>query len=185
MAIDKYTTKAFVLNEYEQGEADKVFKLFTREFGVLFALAKSVRKLESKLRFHIQKTKEINVTLVKGKELWRLTGVEAMEEMHKESASVCLLIERFVRGEIPQRKLFDHMEEYLLLSESSLPKDVATLTLYFVCLVDLGYADGSVSGAKNMQEFFSFSMQDHFTHVLLHKEAVKKHVHTVLAEMQL
>ncbi len=185
VAIEKYTTKALILNEYEQGESDKVYKLFTREFGVVFALAKSVRKLESKLRFHLEKTKKVSVTLVEGKEVWRLTGVEpSMEDCH-EGAIVTRLIERFVPGVGAQKKLFDHAEEYMILSTKEIPKDIRTLTLYYVFLVDLGYADGLVSGARNIEEFFSFTMLDHFTHVLLSKELVKKHVHTVLSEMQL
>lgn len=185
MAIEKYTTKAFILNEYEQGESDKVYKLFTRDFGVIFALAKSVRKLESKLRFHLEKTKKVSVTLVEGKETWRLTGVDGFTEHSKEASIVTKLLERFVRGSFPQKKLFDHAEEYLEVPEKDFSKDIRTLTLYYLFLVDLGYADGLVSGAKDMDEFFSFSMADHFTHVLLSKELVKKHVHTVLSEMQL
>ena len=185
MAIEKYTTRAFVLNEYEQGESDKVFKLFTREFGVIFALAKSVRKLESKMRFHLGKTKKVSVTLVKGKEVWRLVGVEGLEGGNKDGALPCKIVERFVRGESPQKKLFDHVEEYLEIGDENIPKEVGVLSLYYVLLVDLGYADGTVGGAKDVIDFFSFTMQDHFMQIFLHKENVKKHVHTVLSEMQL
>ncbi len=185
MAIEKYTTKAFILSEYEQGESDKVYKLFTRDFGIIFALAKSVRKLESKLRFHLEKTKKVSVTLVVGREQWRLTGVDSFVEESHDTAVVSKLIERFVRGVGSQKKLFDHTEEYIRISNKAFPKDIRTLTLYYVFLVDLGYADGLVGGAKNIDEFFSFTIEDHFTHVLLSKESVKKHVHTVLSEMQL
>ena len=185
MAIEKYTTKAFILNEYEQGESDKVYKLFTRDFGVIFALAKSVRKLESKLRFHLERTKKVTVTLVEGKETWRLTGVDSTGEDTHEGAVVTKLVERFVRGTGAQKKLFDHAEEHMRLSTKEVPKDIRMLTLYYVFLVDLGYADGLVSGARDIEEFFSFTMADHFTHVLLSKELVRKHVHTVLSEMQL
>ena len=185
MAIEKYTTEAFVLTDYEQGEHDKVFKLFTREFGMLYALAKSVRKLESKLRYHLDTSKKISVTLVKGKEVWRLTGVESLGESSKNTAIACQIVERFVRGEGAQKKLFDHVSEFSLLKDETLPRDVGMLALYYVLLVDLGYADGSLGGAKDIEEFFSFSLTDHFTHILLHKAVVKSHVHTVMAEMQL
>lgn len=185
MAIEKQTTKAFILNDYEQSESDKVYKLFTKDFGVIFALAKSVRKLESKLRFHLEKTKLVSVTLVKGKEVWRLTGVESVERETEDSALLCKLVERFVRGEGAQTKLFDHAYEYAVSPHVSTTKDIRTLTLYYVFLVDLGYADGLVSGAKDMAEFFAFTMEDHFTHVFLRKAEIARHVHTVLSEMQL
>ncbi len=185
MAIEKQTTKAFILNEYEQGESDKVYKLFTKDFGVIFALAKSVRKLESKLRFHLEKTKLVSVTLVKGKEIWRLTGVESFEGKTEGTALLTKLVERFVRGEGPQIKLFDHAYEYAATPYISVTRDIRTLTLYYVFLVDLGYADGLVSGADSMAQFFAFGIEDHFTHVFLRKAEITKHVHTVLSEMQL
>lgn len=185
MAIEKYTTKAFILREYEQGESDKVFKLFTEEFGLIFALAKGVRKLESKLRFHLKVGKEVDVTLVKGKEVWRLTGIEAFPKVHEDEVIVVSLLERFVRGEIKQQNLFRHAREYLDIEPSLYSKDIRMITLYYVFLVDLGYADGLLSGASSMDVFFSFSFRDHMTHVFLRKEPIKKHVHTVLSEMQL
>lgn len=186
MAIEKYTTKGFILREYEQGESDKVYKLFTEEFGLLFVLAKGVRKLESKLRFHLKVGKEVTVTLVKGKEVWRLTGVESQSrETHEDEHLVTSLLERFVRGEFKQKNLFKHTEEYFNIEPSLYSKDVRVLTLYYVFLVDLGYADGLLAGASSMDDFFSFSFRDHMTHVFLRKDAIKKHVHTVLSEMQL
>lgn len=186
MAIEKYTTKAFILREYEQGESDKVYKVFTEEFGLLFILAKGVRKLESKLRFHLKPGKAVLVTLVKGRDVWRLTGVESVTvDSHEDEALVISLIERFVRGEVTQKNLFRHTDEYFIVNPSLHAKDVRILTLYYVFLVDLGYADGLVSGASSMDEFFSFTIEDHMTHVFLRKEAVKKHVHIILSEMQL
>lgn len=185
MSIEKYTTEAFVLAEYEQGEHDKTLKLFTKDFGVLFAVAKSVRKLESKMRYHLGVAKKVRVTLVRGKEVWRLVGIEGIENSSRQSAVICELVERFVRGEGTQKKLFDHASMFSVIAPQSFPEDVGMMTIYYVFLVDLGYADGLVSGASSMDEFFAFDVAQHFTHVTIRKELVKKHVHTVLSEMQL
>ena len=45
-----YRTNAFILKETHAGEADKVFTLFTKDFGKIDVLAKSIRKIASKLK---------------------------------------------------------------------------------------------------------------------------------------
>ena len=82
MAIEKYVTKCIVIESYDRGEHDRVYKLFTREYGMVLAHAKSIRKLESKLRAHVRPRSVALVTLVQGKEVWRLVGAE--EEKDQE-----------------------------------------------------------------------------------------------------
>lgn len=80
MSIEKYTTEAFVLREYERDENDMVYKAWTRDFGIIFVLAKSIRKINAKLRMVIKKNDFILITVVKGKDVWRLTGAEEYKE---------------------------------------------------------------------------------------------------------
>ena len=76
MAIEKYVTRAIILESYDQGEHDKAYKVFTREYGLLICQAKSIRKLESKLRAHMLPRSISLITLVQGREVWRLVGAE-------------------------------------------------------------------------------------------------------------
>ena len=80
MAIEKYTTEAFILKQYEQGENDLVYKVWTKDFGIIFALARSIRKVNAKLRPNTKKNDFLVMTLVKGKEVWRLTGAEESKD---------------------------------------------------------------------------------------------------------
>lgn len=185
MSIEKKTTDAFVLRHYEAGEHDMTFKLFTREFGLLFATAKSVRKLESKLRPHLQKGGFSRITLVQGKEVWRIVGAEAIPLPGELRAMACQLLERFVRGGTPQKKLFDHVTNFLKAEKLSLPKEKEALLLYYLALVDLGYADACIGGAQSTAAFFAWDFDDHVTHLTLHESRVRAHVHSVLKEMQL
>lgn len=184
MAIEKYVTRAIVLESYDQGEHDKAYKVFTREFGLLICQAKSIRKLESKLRAHILPRSISLITLVQGREVWRLVGAEhePLESLYIHE--VTTLLKRFVRGEGIHTTLYDRMITFLKAS-SSYDEQSARLLLYYILLVDLGYADAKVIGVSSLKEYISFSIDDLYTHLLLNKVHVRKHVQEVLKEIQL
>ena len=45
-----YRTKGFILKKRNQGEANQLFTVFTKDFGRIEILGKSIRKITSKLR---------------------------------------------------------------------------------------------------------------------------------------
>lgn len=112
----KYTTDAIILDTYDHGEADRSFRLFTEDFGVIFATARSVRKVESKLRFGLQKYAQSEISLVYGKGGWRITGAHphfnVFTELHGHKRRLVVffrfirLLTRLVRGQQPDRRLF-------------------------------------------------------------------------------
>ena len=73
----KYQTDTIVLGSREIGEADKIFSLFTRDFGLVRARASAVRSEKSKMRNALQNYSQTNVSLVRGKQGWRLAGARA------------------------------------------------------------------------------------------------------------
>lgn len=183
MAIEKYTTPALVIESFDQGEHDRVYKLFTREFGLVMAHAKSVRKLESKLRAHTLPRSLSLVTLVQGREMWRLVGAE--EKSGGENAhEVAQLIKRFIRGEGAHKALYDRLMVFIG-SHEHYDSGKARLLLYYVILVELGYADAKAIGAKDIKEYVTWSVDDLYTHLLLSYGQVRTHVHDVLKEMHL
>ena len=184
MAIEKYTTKCIILDAYEQGEHDKAYKVFTREFGLLVCQAKSVRKLESKLRAHMLPRSVSLITLVKGREVWRLVGAEHEAVQSPYMHEVTTLLKRFIRGEGAHKALYDRIVAFLE-SQDHYDEQTVRLLLYYILLVELGYADAKVVGAKNIKEYVGFSISDLYTHLLLNKVALRAHVQEVLKEMQL
>ena len=122
MSYQTYTTEALVCGSFLHNTADKVFLLFTREAGMLYATAKSVREERSKQRFALQDFSLINVSLIKGKQGWRVGSVEvemnyfAKAEGRSARGSVVLLfktLRRFIHDEEPLQKLFDFCLEAL------------------------------------------------------------------------
>ena len=184
MAIEKYVTRAIVLESYDQGEHDKAFKVFTREFGLLICHAKSVRKLESKLRAHVLPRSCSLITLVKGREVWRLVGAEEESLPSLYIQEVTTLLKRFIRGEGANIMLYDRMISFLK-SSLSYDEQMARLLLYYIVLVELGYADAKVIGVKDSKEYLTLSVDDLYTRLLLTKKDVRAHVQDVLKEMQM
>lgn len=184
MAIEKYVTRSIVLESFDQGEHDRAYKIFTREYGLLMCQAKSIRKLESKLRAHILPRSLSLVTLVKGREVWRLVGAENEEFDSKYIHEVASLLKRFIKGEGAHKALYDKLINFLKGS-SNYGEQPTRLLLYYILLVELGYADAKVIGAKNIKEYISYSIDDLYTHLVLTEQHVRKHVREVLDEIQL
>lgn len=69
-----YHTEAFILGSTPRAEASKLVRMFTSELGLVFAVAQGVRFDKSKLRYVIQDYSFAHVSLVRGKEVWRLTS---------------------------------------------------------------------------------------------------------------
>ena len=150
MAIEKYTTTCLVVESFPQGENDRVYKLFTREFGMVTAHAKSIRKLESKLRAHILPRNLSLVTLVQGREVWRLVGAQELESPPEIIHEVTVLVRRFIRGEGAHKALYDRLIMFL---ESSSKYDVQKLRLllYFISFTPITFASAYPSSTRIMK----------------------------------
>lgn len=77
------------------------------------ATAQGIRLGTSKLRYHMQDFNFSNVSVVRGKEVWRITGAHELE--HAPSTAVHLkilkLLKRLLQGEDKNEKLFEILEE--------------------------------------------------------------------------
>ncbi|MEN9881380.1 MAG: hypothetical protein RLZZ308_563 [Candidatus Parcubacteria bacterium] len=184
MAIEKYTTEGIILEAYDQGEHDRVYKIFTREYGLVMCHARGIRKLESKLRAHVMPRSVSLVTLVQGKEIWRLVGAEGRICTSSFIHEVTQLLARFVRGEGSHKGLYDRLIAFLS-SQIQYDEQKMRLLLYYILFVDLGYADALVIGVKDLKEYVGMSVEDLYTRIILNYGTVRAHVLTVLEETQL
>ena len=78
MSYSKYHTEGIVLRRYEVGEADCGYLIFTRDLGLVYAKATSVREMKSKLRFGLQELSVSSLSFVRGKEIWRATHARSV-----------------------------------------------------------------------------------------------------------
>jgi len=148
-------TQGFILCSRNVREADKVFYIYTRDFGLVMALAKAVRKLSSKLRYNLQDFYYVNLDLVRGREIWRVTHAQkcvgdrpyllggSVPTKHNlnlnwaQNRSVFLfltnffrLLRRLVPGEEPNIELFNHLVDvYKFLQEDAEARLLSTTFL--------------------------------------------------------
>jgi DNA repair protein RecO len=114
-----YTTKAIILKSFSFAEADKSYEILTRDFGVIFADARGVRKIESKLKHKLLEFNDCEVSLVKGKERWRISNVESgfnffnLLKDKKESLSVFKRIISLSRRLVPESEKNEHFFDIL------------------------------------------------------------------------
>ena len=149
MAYVTYTTEAIVCGTYDRNTADRSYRLFTRELGMLYADARSVRKEESKQRQALSDFSHIKVSLVKGKGGWKIGSVietrnfygHALDQAARGSVvKIIRLIRRFVAGEEEHADLFDEYVDALNFFAGKL-NERACFERVFIqrILAELGY----------------------------------------------
>lgn len=105
------------------GEADKRFRLFTRDHGMIIASAKGIRLMSSKLRYALQPYALSNMTLVRGKHGWRVTNAVPLEQSFgafsgnidakRVAAKTFSFLVRFAPEGVPEPFLFDRLTDFL------------------------------------------------------------------------
>ncbi len=180
MAYQTYTTEAIVCGTFNRNTADRSYLLFTREAGMLYAEAKSVREERSRQRMSLQDFSYVRVSLVKGKSSWKIGSIEPRENFFMNASdkaargsvvAITKFLRRFYGGEEASPFLFD----YFRLALATLSKEVtARVPLEQIIMVrllrELGYVD-----ARVLPEIVNQDVPD------LAKEAIDSSVETALA----
>jgi DNA repair protein RecO (recombination protein O) len=113
---------AVVLRHSDWGEADRLLTLYSREHGKLRAIAKGVRKIQSRKAGHLEPFTRVTIMLAKGHDLWIVTQAEAIdlyqpirEELQKmgQAAYVVELLDRFTYEEGQNWQLYKLLTETL------------------------------------------------------------------------
>ena len=148
MSYHIYTTPSLVLRARPLKEADRVYILLTRDLGLIRASATGVRKEVSKLRPALEPFSLTRVSLVKGKEHWRITSAILEENLSqslrgKEGllvlARVFSLLEKLIRGESANQELFDSVEK--AIRHYNPEDDMFEMRLVAQVLFHLGYLE--------------------------------------------
>ena len=139
MSYHIYTTKGIILSARPLREADRIYSILTRDLGLLRASAIGVRKEVSKLRGSLEPISISKISLVRGKEYWRITSAEIVEPVPPapEVMRPMALLEKLVQGESVNTELFDAVEGALVSSETSL--EMFEVRLASQILFHLGY----------------------------------------------
>lgn len=157
MSYKTYITEALVCGSVNNNTSDKSYLLFSKEAGMLWATAKSVREERSKQRCALQDFSHIRVSLIKGKSGWRIGSVEALGNPFLQADTrtkrgtvnfVVTQLRRYVQGEIQLPKVYDDTFALLAYEEIQHEQNMLIRELFLARLLsDLGYVAPTSSWA--------------------------------------
>lgn len=161
------TTPGFIIHSRSYGEAGKILSIFTRDLGLVSAIAQGIRLEKSKLRYHVRDYTFGTFSLVKGKEFWRLTSAMATSDFNFEASPlslpslspsaphlgsevsvyvrIAILLKRLLHGEEPHPELFECLESVAEMNRSISPErlpEIESLTALRILNL-LGYIGDS------------------------------------------
>ena len=157
----KHHTEGLILGSSLHGETGKVFFVFTRDLGMLYASAAGIRKMSSKLRYVLQDFSYVKIDLIKGKDFWRITSASktnALEEVIKQKdalkvfARIAKLLRRLLPEQVKNDVLFAEVLNGLLVLEKAKNKEeVMNIEIIIVLRVlsNLGYI-GDIDSFENL-----------------------------------
>ncbi len=154
MSYQTYITEALVCGTFNRNTADRSYLLFTREAGMLYAEARSVREERSRQRFALQDFSLVRVSLIKGKASWKIGSIESntnyfatatSKEARGSVVSTFKFLRRFFSGQEATPALFDYVTKALpLLTLEVDERDFLEKVLQVRLLLELGYVDSRV-----------------------------------------
>ena len=115
-----YKTKGIVFKKSDRNESDRIFSVFTNEFGRLDITAKAVRKMASKLRADIDIFYLSEIEFIQGKNTKTLTDAAKIKKfggIFKNSGALAAahkiaeVLDGFVKGQEKDEFLFGLLED--------------------------------------------------------------------------
>jgi recombinational DNA repair protein (RecF pathway) len=174
MAYQTYITEALVCGSYDSNTADRSFLLFTKEAGMIYAKAKSVREERSKQRYALQACSHIRATLIRGKSGWKIAGVEPIQNLYSLTTTrearaflrnTILLLRRVIHGETVYGGIFDDVIDTCMQAEK-----YAHSKLESVLALRVLHALGYVAPAPSYDKFLHCAMPYHYIELLTSDE---------------
>ena len=151
MSYNVYTTEGLILSYTPLREADRVYSILTRELGLIRGTATGVRKETSKLRGSLEPLTLSHISLIKGKEYWRLTNavfqknivrdLESKKKILQSISKSLVLLSGLVQGEEAHSELYDAIVSLIENAEEIEPSNADAFEIILVSriLFHLGY----------------------------------------------
>lgn len=138
------------------GEAERLFYIFTREFGMIKAIARGVRYFKSKLRPNLDLFSYNNFSLIMAKDVWKITDASEITiiknpEGLKIFSKIAVFLTRMIKGEEKNNFIWQEIKNlfFFLKSDNRSLKDLEISFLARV-LNNLGYLPEIPSSRKSL-----------------------------------
>ena len=115
-----YRTEAFVFKKEDRLEADRIFLVFTKDFGRIEIFAKSIRNITSKLRGGIEIFSLSEIEFIQGKNrktlidtlsIEKFKGICQIPEKFEIANNISNLIDNFIKGQEKDDDIFNLLNE--------------------------------------------------------------------------
>jgi DNA repair protein RecO (recombination protein O) len=136
-----YRTQGFILKKNERGEADRIFTIYTKDFGKLELLAKAERKIKSKLRSGLELFYLSEVEFIQGKAYKTLTDtilINNFKNLRKDfkklkiAYQISEVLDNLVKGQEADLKIWYLLNEvFNKLNDSSFVIRHSSLLYYY------------------------------------------------------
>ena len=137
----RYRTLGFVFKKEDRGEADQIFKIFTKDFGKIEVLGKGIRKISSKLRSQIELFYLSEIEFVEGKIHKRLTDallIEKFKNLRRDLNKLTIaykigeLLDGLIKGQERDERILNLiLETFKNLEKPTLPLKTCYLQYYY------------------------------------------------------
>lgn len=158
-----YTTEGLIIESRIFGESNKIYFILTRDFGLIRATAQGVCKIESKQKFGLQTLSFSKISLVKGRDIWKITSAISMENVFlnlkgdKNKLNVFLRIVSLIRKLLVEEEkepiFFDVVESLykFLKTENSNNRDKLS-SAELLTVMKILHASGYLGENKNFRD---------------------------------
>jgi DNA repair protein RecO len=161
MALIYYRTKGFILDKKDRGEADQMLLVFTEDFGFIFVLAKSIRKIGSKLRPGAEIFCFSEIEFVQGKSGKILTDASLIKKFKKLRESPMKFILAKKMSDILRSAVIDQEKDksvwnlvgYFLTATEKANSVIDASSIYYSFLCELFYALGYGADFRKYEKY--------------------------------
>jgi len=136
-----YRTQGFILKKTDRGEADRIFTIYTKDFGKLEILGKAIRKISSKLRSGTELFYLSEVEFIQGKTHKTLTDVmliESFPNLRKDLEKLSIayriseVLDDLIKGQEADEEIWELLEEtFIKLNNLKIENEKLKIIYYY------------------------------------------------------
>lgn len=141
-----YRTQGLILKKRDSGESDRIFTVFTRDYGRLELLAKAERKIKSKLRGGLEIFYLSEVEFIQGKTHKTLTDatlINSFDNLRKDlgllrtAQRIATAADRMIKGQEADENIWQLFSEVFDKLNDYIPKAKPYALIYYYFLWNL------------------------------------------------
>ncbi|MCX6760551.1 MAG: DNA repair protein RecO [Candidatus Nealsonbacteria bacterium] len=145
--FNHYRTSGFILKKNDRGEANRIFTVYTKDFGKLDLLARAERKITSKLRGGLELFYFSEIEFIQGKHYKTLIDavlIDSFKSLKKDLKTLSVLskisevFDSLVREADPDEKIWNLLMEVFKKLNSTRP-EIVYYYFFWNFITTLGY----------------------------------------------